>query len=320
MLLCRRLLEQVDHQALSAQAAMLRRFPETAEDIQQYLDYRERVHDSCQASRRLLAASQRLDRTLAEALDDPKIDFANKATKLAQTNRSRTYSTLVIRAQLLSDLAYLVVDKTRLSADMAEHLLAMRAPLSNLELSRTVWSHDGLAATEESPQVKAELLDDILQKYRTVLDRAQYMKTLDSPALVTDVLDEYIREVSTMTQVTEQQLSAILANVDSGISPPPPSPAIAPRPSGGASSVLTEVDRCWWKSTRWATGQFSVMRSTMSRQAVSRNATGCGMPWLSKHGPPNVTGPRCANEQTACWQRWMGKSRSPLTMPMSPTA
>jgi hypothetical protein len=228
MLLCRRLLEQVDHQALSAQAAMLRRFPETAEDIQQYLDYRERIHDSCQASRRLLAASQRLDRTLAEALDDPKIDFANKATKLAQTNRSRTYSTLVIRAQLLSDLAYLVVDKTRLSADMAEHLLAMRAPLSNLELSRTVWSHDGLAATEESPQVKAELLDDILQKYRTVLDRAQYMKTLDSPALVTDVLDEYIREVSTMTQVTEQQLSAILANVDSGISPPPPSPGHRP--------------------------------------------------------------------------------------------
>ncbi|MCX2887662.1 hypothetical protein OO258_05410 [Pseudomonas sp. DCB_BI] len=228
MLLCRRLLEQVDHQALSAQAAGLRRVPQTAEDIQHYLDYRERVHDSCQASRRLLAASQRLDRTLAEALDDPKIDFANKATKLAQTNRSRTYSTLVIRAQLLSDLAYLVVDKTRLSADMAEHLLTMRAPLSNLELSRMVWSHDGLAATEEPPQVKAELLEDILQKYRTVLDRAHYMKTLDSPALVTDVLDEYIRELSTMTQVTEQQLSATLANVDSGISPPPPSPGHRP--------------------------------------------------------------------------------------------
>lgn len=196
------------------------RVPETAEQIQQYLDYCERVRDSSQASRRLLVVSQRLDRTLAQVLPDPKIEFAEKATKLAQTIRRRTYSTLVIRAQLLSDLAYLAVDKTRLSADTAEHLLAMRAPLSGIEFSRTIWSHDGLEATEETAQVKAELLEDILQKYRTVLDRAQYMKTLDSPALVADVLDEYIRELSTITQITEQQLSATLTNLDSGISPP----------------------------------------------------------------------------------------------------
>lgn len=224
MLLCRRLLEQVDHQALSAQSIGLPRVPETAEQIQQYLDYCERVRDSSQASRRLLVVSQRLDRTLAQVLPDPKIEFADKATKLAQTIRRRTYSTLVIRAQLLSDLAYLAVDKTRLSADTAEHLLAMRAPLSGIEFSRTIWSHDGLEATEETGQVKAELLEDILQKYRTVLDRAQYMKTLDSPALVADVLDEYIRELSTITQITEQQLSATLTNLDSGISPPPPTP------------------------------------------------------------------------------------------------
>ncbi|MCC9005895.1 hypothetical protein K7A70_06350 [Pseudomonas putida] len=224
MLLCRRLLEQVDHQALSAQSIGLPRVPETAEQIQQYLDYCERVRDSSQASRRLLVVSQRLDRTLAQVLPDPKIEFADKVTKLAQTIRRRTYSTLVIRAQLLSDLAYLAVDKTRLSADTAEHLLAMRAPLSGIEFSRTIWSHDGLEATEETAQVKAELLEDILQKYRTVLDRAQYMKTLDSPALVADVLDEYIRELSTITQITEQQLSATLTNLDSGITLPPPTP------------------------------------------------------------------------------------------------
>ncbi|MBH3389471.1 hypothetical protein I5S62_10085 [Pseudomonas putida] len=224
MLLCRRLLEQVDHQALSAQSIGLPRVPETAEQIQQYLDYCERVRDSSQASRRLLVVSQRLDRTLAQVLPDPKIEFADKATKLAQTIRRRTYSTLVIRAQLLSDLAYLAVDKTRLSADTAEHLLAMRAPLSGIEFSRTIWSHDGLEATEETAQVKAELLEDILHKYRTVLDRAQYMRTLDSPALVADVLDEYIRELSTITQITEQQLSATLTNLDSGITLPPPTP------------------------------------------------------------------------------------------------
>ncbi|ORL71133.1 hypothetical protein B7H19_02565 [Pseudomonas putida] len=239
MLLCRRLLEQIDHQALSAQSTRLRRFPETAEELQQYIDYRGRVEDSRQASRRLLAASQRLDRTLTEALD-PKIDFVDKAAKLSRAIRSRTYSTLVIRAQLLSDLAYLVVDKTRLSADMAEYLLAMRAPLSGADFSRTLWSHDGLAATEEPPQVKAELLEDILQKYRSVLDRAQYMKSLESPALVTDVLDEYIRELSTITQATEQQLSATLATVDSGISPPPPTPN---RPPATSRRRVIRVDR-----------------------------------------------------------------------------
>ncbi|MFJ4441425.1 hypothetical protein ACIPZ8_04945 [Pseudomonas sp. NPDC089422] len=224
MLLCRRLLEQVDHQALSAQSARLRRFPETAEQIKQYLDYRELINDSCKASRRLLVVSQRLDRTLPEALQDPRVDFPDKATKLAQSIRRRTYSTLVVRAQLLSDLAYLAVDKTRLTAETAEHLLTMRALLSDSELSRTIWSHDGLAATEETAQVKAELLEDILQKYRTVLDRAQYMLTLDAPALIADMLDEYIRELSTMTQITEQQLSTTLANLDSGINPPPPAP------------------------------------------------------------------------------------------------
>ncbi|MGJ7549465.1 hypothetical protein [Pseudomonas alloputida] len=224
MLLCRRLLEQVDHQALSAQSTGLRRVPETAEETRQYLDYRDRVNDSCKASRRLLVVSQRLDRIIPEALEDSRVDFPDKANKLAESIRRKTYSTLVVRAQLLSDLAYLAVDKTRLTKQTAEHLLTMRAQLSDSELSRTIWSHDGLAATEATAQVKAELLEDILQKYRTVLDRAQYMLTLDAPALVADVLDEYIRELSTMTQITEKQLSTALANLDSGINPPAPAP------------------------------------------------------------------------------------------------
>ncbi|MFJ4154406.1 hypothetical protein ACIPZF_06285 [Pseudomonas sp. NPDC089752] len=222
MLLCRRLLEQVDHQGLSAQGIGLTAYPETAEQTRQYLDYRELVRESCQATRRLLAVSQRLDRTLPEAQHDPRVDFPNKAAKFAETLRRRTYSTLVVRAQLLSDLAYLSVDKTQLTEENADHLTAMRAPLSDVDLSRTVWSHDGLANTEATAQVKAELLEDILQKYRTVLDRAQYMQTLDAPALDAEVLNEYTRELSTMIRVTEEQLSTALANRDSGINSPTP--------------------------------------------------------------------------------------------------
>lgn len=228
ILLYRRLLEQVDHQELSAMSAGVRRIPENAEQMQHYLDFREQIKDSCQATRRLLMVSQRLDRIIPEALQDPKVDIADKATKLTQTIQRRTYSTLVIRAQLLSELAYLAVDRARLTAETAEHLLTMRAPLGDTELSRTVWSHDGLADIEETAQVKAELLEDILQKYRSVLGRAQYMLTLDDPALVAEVLDEYTRELSTMIQTTEQQLSTALAQVESGSNPPQPAPLQRP--------------------------------------------------------------------------------------------
>ena len=225
MLLCRRLLEQVDHQALAAQATGLQRFPETPEQIGQYTAYRDLVRDSCQATRRLLVVSERLDLRLPEVLQDPTADFANKITKLNEHIRRRTYSTLVVRAQLLSDLAYLAVDKSRLTADTAEYLLTMRAPLSDAELSRTIWSHDGLATTDATTQVKAELLEDILQKYCSVRDRARYMQTLDDPALVTSVLAEYTSQLETIVQTTEQQLGATLATLDSGINLPPPAPA-----------------------------------------------------------------------------------------------
>lgn len=224
MLLCRRLLEQVDHQALAAQATGLQRFPETAEQIGQYTAYRDLVRDSCQASRRLLVVSERLDLRIPEALQDSTVDFANKITKLNAHIRRRTYSTLVVRAQLLSDLAYLAVDKLQLTADTAEYLLTMRAPLSDAELSRTIWSHDGLPTTDVTTQVKAEVLEDILQKYCSVRDRARYMQTLDDPALVTSVLAEYTSQLETIVQITEQQLGATLATLDSGINLPPPTP------------------------------------------------------------------------------------------------
>lgn len=221
MLLCRRLLEQVDHELLVAQGKRMVRLPQTNEQIQHYLSYRECVRDSLQASRRLLVVSRRLDRAISEALENSKIDFTDKAGKIETAIKRRAYSTLVVRAQLIGDLAYLTLDKTKLTAESADNLLPMREVLSNNDLSRTIWSHDGLATADGSAEDKADVLDDVLRRYRAILDKAHYMRSLSDPALDEAILDEYIQEMQALVNTTEAQLGTALANLDKGMATPP---------------------------------------------------------------------------------------------------
>lgn len=240
LLLCRRLLEQVDHEQLVTQAKGLSRLPQSAEQLRRYTDYRAYVRDSLQATRRLLAISQRLDRAIPEALQNPKVDYADKANKIERAIKRRAYSTLVVRAQLISDLAYLTVDKTLLTPEAANNLLPLRDVLSNNELSRTIWSHDGLAMADGSPEDKAELLDDVLRRYRSILDKAHYLQSFNDPALDHAVLDEYTHELTALADMTEAQLSTALANLDKGIAPPPPRPL---HPTAPARRTVIRVGR-----------------------------------------------------------------------------
>lgn len=288
MLLCRRLLEQVDHEQLVAQANGLHRLPQGAEQLQRYVAYRTCVRDSLQATRRLLVVSQRLDRAIPEALENPKVDYADKAGKLDRVIKRRTYSTLVIRAQLLSDLAYLTVDKTVLTPEAADNLLPLREVLSNNELSRTIWSHDGLAMAEGSSEDKAEVLDDVLRRYRAILDKAHYMQSFSDPALDRAILDEYINELTKVANTTEAQLSAALADLEKGIVPPPP--RALHRATPGKRTVIRVGRR---PALVEAQGDHAVQRNPISQQPAG-NYERSGDEWHEQAAEPRTDEPDIA--------------------------
>jgi len=288
MLLWRRLLEQVDHEQLVVQARGLQRRPQGAEQVQRYVDYRTQVRDSLQATRRLLAVSQRLDRSIPEALENPKVDYADKATKLDRVIKRRTYSTLVIRAQLLSDLAYLTVDKTALTPEAADNLLPLREVLSNNELSRTIWSHDGLAMADGSPEDKTEVLDDVLRRYRAILDKAHYMQSFSDPALDRTILDEYTSELTTLANTTEAQLSNALADREKGIVPPPPRALHRATP---ARRTVIRVGRR--PALVEAQGDHAVQRNPINQQPAG-NYERSGNEWHEQTARPRTAEPDLA--------------------------
>lgn len=293
MLLCRRLLEQVDHELLVEQGKRMVRLPQTDEQIQSYLGYRDSVRDSLQASRRLLAVSRRLDRAIPEALENSKIDFADKATRIENAIKRRAYSTLVVRAQLIGDLAYLTLDKTKLTAEAADTLLPLREVLSNDELSRTVWSHDGLATADGSAEDKADVLEDVLRRYRAILDKAHYMRSLSDPALDEAILDEYIQEMQALVHTTEAQLATALANLDKGIATPPQRTIQHPMP---ARRTVIRVAR-GRPALVEAQGDRAVQRNPLNQQPAG-NYERHGNEWHEQVAQPRAAEPDLAQLRT----------------------
>ncbi|WP_060509750.1 DUF6543 domain-containing protein [Pseudomonas sp. NBRC 111124] len=250
MVLLRRLMELTDHEGLRQQAVGLTALPRSTEQIAQYTRFREATKASLQVCLRLRTVSERLDTALPAALADPQITFSDKKIKIERAIRQRPYSTLIIRAQILSDLAYLTLDKTQLTAETATDLLPLQRSLSDKDLAATLWSHDGLAAAGLSAEQQADALGSILRTYRTALGKAHYMGLFEVPAVDSPLLEQYIDELRALVASTEAELSSILTSIDTGTTPTP-RPLIHRAGAGRRTlirtsqgrSVLVEQDR-----------------------------------------------------------------------------
>lgn len=223
ILLLRRLLEQSDHESVQQKSVGLKKRPATDEQVQQHVTFRQAIRDTLDNISRLLTVSERLDTLLPQMLDDPLIVFQNKDKKAKIENAIglRPYSTLIIRAQKLSDMAYLLLDKTRLTEQAAVDLLPLQQTLDSREFAQTIWTQDGIATANLSQEEQAGLLGDALREYQTTLGKAQYLQAFDHPALDQSMLKAYIEELSVLVRITETQLANALVNVDSGASPAP---------------------------------------------------------------------------------------------------
>lgn len=221
MMLLRRLLELIDHEQINTLAVGLPRLPKSPAQRQQYSAFRTATEDALAFTRRLFTVNQRLDGLLAEALDDTRVDFSHKRAKINEIIKLRPNSTLIVRAQILSDLAYLTLDKTSLAAEAATDLLPLQAALTSKTFTTTLWSHDGLASAELPAEQQAEVLNNALREYRGVLGKARYMQTFAVPGLNAAMLEAFVNELTALVHGTELQLSNTLASIDSGVMPAP---------------------------------------------------------------------------------------------------
>lgn len=259
MMLLRRLLELTDHDLLREQSIGLLKHPQTPEQIQRYVAFRDLTRQTLVTTRRLLEVSEQLDSLLPAVLDDSQIDIANKREKVDQAIRQRPYSTLIIRAQLLSDQAYLTLDKTLLTSETATDLLPLQDALSNKALSATMWSHDGLATAGLPHEQQIEVLNQALREYRVILGKAHYLQSFTSQAVNREMLEAYEQELGILVRQTETQLSNALASIEKGVAPVPPRPTHRVRP-GRRTLIRTSLGR-----------SVLVERDQASQHAVQRN-------------------------------------------------
>ncbi|MBC3494713.1 hypothetical protein HU764_023840 [Pseudomonas sp. SWRI100] len=220
MLLVRRLLELVDHEHLQEQSVGLRGVPDSDEQRGRHAVFRESTRDALKVSRRLLVVSERLDKTLSDVLSDARIAYPDKKAKIERAIKLRPYSSLIVRAQIVSDLAYLTLDKTLLTAEAAIDLLPLQNSLSDTDLSAALWSHDGVASANLPADQQAEVLGNALRVYRAVIGRARYMQSFTAPAVDTTMLQAYIEAMTGLERLAETDLSTALMNAEQGSSSP----------------------------------------------------------------------------------------------------
>ncbi|MBV4489529.1 hypothetical protein HU760_002830 [Pseudomonas sp. RD9SR1] len=221
MLLLRRLYELPNHERLRALGHGLDKFPVGQEQLSRYAELRKATRDALDVARRILVVSERLDETLPLALDDDRVRFEHKKSKIEQAIRLRPNSTLIVRAQVLSDMAYLTLDKSQLTVESAAELLPLQDALSDPHLSSMLWSHDGLAAANLPYQQQVDILSDALREYRAVLGKACYLQSFEHPAIDSAMLADYVKQLQALVHLTEAELSAALTGIDTSASPLP---------------------------------------------------------------------------------------------------
>lgn len=210
------LLDLTDYEVLKQQSQQLVVLPFGEEQGLLYLAFRANLEAAYTTHARVLAVSERLDQNIAQALLDNTLQFKNKQSKLEDIIDQRHYSTIITRAQVISDLAQLVINREQLTSDNFDEMLRMQAALRNRNFEAALLSHDGLAEANLPAEEQAEILGNTLREYQASLGKANYLLSMNDPALNTARVEQYIREVAALKSAAERDLSSALLASESG--------------------------------------------------------------------------------------------------------
>lgn len=209
-----RLLSQVSYDGIDLQAMAIARLPTTPTQREAYGVYRQTRENALAVHKRLLTVSQRLDEMITEVLDDPRIVYPDKHSHLREVIDTRPYSTLVVHAQIISDLQALALDRMQLNAGNVDRMYQEQLNLRNRDMHQAMVSHDGLLRADPSVQDQIAVLESSLQQYETGLGTAKYLLTLEDPAWNRQYLQAYLREMSTLRRMAERALDHANARLD----------------------------------------------------------------------------------------------------------
>ncbi|MGE8322970.1 MAG: hypothetical protein ACN6OX_07805 [Pseudomonas sp.] len=232
-----RLLSQVSYDDINAQAATIVKLPATPAQRDAYAAYRTLRDGGLAVHRRILAVSQRLDDNIAVALEDPRIVYPNKASHLKNITESRPYSTLIVHAQILTDLQTLALDRAQLTGDSIDSMYQEQQNLRTKDMHQAMLSHDGVLRADASADDQIAILENSLQQYVTSLGTTEYLLGLNHPAWNSEYLHAYAKELSVMKRMAERALDNANARRDAeqqadwptARPAPPPRPRTTPR-------------------------------------------------------------------------------------------
>ncbi|MFJ2984495.1 MULTISPECIES: dermonecrotic toxin domain-containing protein [unclassified Pseudomonas] len=261
--LLNRLLMETDYIHLDSVARQLPRLPRTPEEIHAITQYREARNTALDISKRLLKASERLDRNLTKASSDPRIAFTNKQTVLAKATQHRPYSTVMLCAQTCVDLASLAFKRENLTPERIEHIDSQPQRLCGPELRKAVLNHDGLLASEQSLDDQIEVLSSVRQAYTASLNIAEELLALDDPAIDTQPLQGFVAQVTKLRNLAERALDAAYTERDekAGHAQSVQAP-FTPGPAHGQAKIRTQPLRKL-KSIRTARHKKTLVEQTL---------------------------------------------------------
>ncbi|WDY58450.1 hypothetical protein [Pseudomonas sp. PSKL.D1] len=245
-----RLLDMTDYEALKSQSQRLLATPFGDEQALLYLAYSKNIEAALETHKRLLAVSERLDRHLFEALENRKIQYTDKQNKLETIINTRMYSTVITRAQVLSDLNQLMIKRDQLTSENFDELLRMQADLRNRDFHEALLSHDALAAASLPYDEQAEILGTALREYEISLGKANFLLSLDASVFESTHIEDYIRELTALKTQAERDLSQALSDIE------------------GAASTVRPV------TYRVRPGKRKLIRTTRGRAILAEQAEG----------------------------------------------
>lgn len=258
--LLNRLLLETDYIHLDSVARQLPRLPRTPEEIHSITEYRAARNVALDISKRLLKASERLDRNLTKASSDASIAFANKETELANATQHRPYSTVMLCAQTCVDLASLAFKRENLTPESIEHIDSQPQRLCGPELRKAVLNHDGLLASEQSLDDQIEVLSSVRQAYTGALNTAEDLLALNDPAIDTQPLQGFVEQVTKLRNLAERALDAAYTERFelAGAAQAP----VTPGPAHGQAKIRTQPLRKL-KSIRTARHKKTLVEETL---------------------------------------------------------
>lgn len=261
--LLNRLLLETDYIHLDSVARQLPRLPRSPEEIQTIREYRDARSAALAISKRLLKASERLDRNLTKASSDASIAFANKEQELANATQHRPYSTVMLCAQTCVDLASLAFKRENLTPENIEHFDDQPQRLCGPELRKAVLNQDGLLASEQSLDDQIEVLSSVRQAYTASLNTAEELLALHDPAIDTQPLQGFVEQVTKLRNLAERALDAAYTEryEKAGHEQPAHAPVI-PGPAHGQAKIRMQPLRKL-KSIRTARHKKTLVEGTL---------------------------------------------------------